>query len=73
LLSAEEPEVVSDAVDLYLADKIFPADGDLASDRVQQTIQFSAPAGGFKHVRGPDDVVDRRYLDAVLVARRKPK
>jgi ABC-type nitrate/sulfonate/bicarbonate transport system substrate-binding protein len=73
LLSAEEPEVVSDAVDLYLADKIFPADGDLATDRVQQTIEFSAPAGGFKHVRGPDDVVDRRYLDAVLAARRKPK
>lgn len=72
-LSAEDPEVVSDAVDMYLGEKIFPADGDLAPERVQQTITFSAPAGGFKRIQGPADVVDRRYLDEVLAAHGKPK
>jgi ABC-type nitrate/sulfonate/bicarbonate transport system substrate-binding protein len=72
-LSAEEPAVVADAVDQYLAEKIFPEDGDLAADRVQQTITFSAPAAGFKHIRTVGDVVDRQYLDAVLAARGKAK
>jgi ABC-type nitrate/sulfonate/bicarbonate transport system substrate-binding protein len=72
-LSAEDPSVVSDAVDLYLRDKIFPEDGGLAAERVQQTIDFSAPTGGFKHVRAPADVVDRRFLDAVLASRVKSK
>ena len=72
-LSAEDPTVVSDAVDVYLRDKIFPQDGGLAPERVQQTIDFSAPTGGFKHVRAPADVVDRSYLDAVLATRGKGK
>ena len=68
VLSAVEPEVVSDAVDLYLRGKVFPADGDLAPAHVQQTIDFSAPKDGFKRVQKPADIVDRRYLEAALSA-----
>lgn len=72
-LPAGEAAAVAEAATQYLADGIFPSDGGLAPDIVQQTIKLSAPAGGFKRISKPADVVDRQYLDAVLATRKQSK
>lgn len=72
-LPAGDPAAVEEAAQQYLTERIFPIDGDLPPDVVQQTIRFSAPASGFKRISKPSDVVDRQYLDDVLATRKKAK
>lgn len=66
ILPEIDPEVLALLAEEYAAQEIFPADGDLAEEQTQYTLDFFAEAGAFENVGGFDDIADRSYLDAVL-------
>lgn len=64
-----DPALIPPIVEEYLDKEIFPPDGDLQEERVQQTVDFFSEAGGFENVGSADDVTDRSYLEEVLAER----
>lgn len=64
-----DPELIPPIVEEYLDKEIFPPDGDLQEERVQQTVDFFSEAGGFENVGSADDVTERTYLEEVLAER----
>lgn len=66
ILPEIDPEVLALLAEEYAAQEIFPADGDLAEEQTQYTIDFFSEAGEFQNVGGFDDIADRSYLDGVL-------
>ena len=66
LLPEIDPEVLGLLANEYAEKEIFPADGDLAEEQTQYTLDFFAEAAEFTNVGSYADVADRTYLDAAL-------
>ena len=70
LLGEVDPEALPVIVDAFLEAEVWPRDGDLSDEAVQQTIDFFNNDGeAFTNIKGAADVVDRRILDEVLTTR----
>ncbi|MEQ9811880.1 MAG: ABC transporter substrate-binding protein [Azospirillaceae bacterium] len=70
LLGEIDPEVLPDIVNAFIEARIWPTDGDLSDESVQQTIDFFNNDGEpYATIESPDDVVDRTLLDEVLANR----
>jgi ABC-type nitrate/sulfonate/bicarbonate transport system substrate-binding protein len=69
LLGEVDPEVLPAVVNAFVEARIWPVDGDLSDDSVQQTIDFFNNDGeAFVNIDSADAVVDRTALDEVLAA-----
>lgn len=66
LLPQIDPALLPTIVQTFVEYAIWPVDGDLSAESVQQTIDFFAAGAPFANITSADQVVDRTYLDAVL-------
>jgi len=67
LLPEVDPAVLPTLVQAFVQAQIWPVDGGLSPDAVQQTINFFNRSNDpFKRIARPEDVADRSILDAVL-------
>ena len=65
-LPQADPEILEAVAMEYLEFEVFPPDGDLSEELVDQTLSFFAEAGGFENVGGFADHANRSYLEDVL-------
>lgn len=63
------PAPLTAAAEAYLEAGMYPTNGGLDMDRIEETVEFAEPEGGYGTIKGPDDVVDRGLLDEVLESR----
>lgn len=70
LLGEIDPEVLPAIVGAFVEAGVWPVDGDLSAESVDQTIAFFNNDGeAFETIKSAADVVDRTALDEVLAAR----
>jgi ABC-type nitrate/sulfonate/bicarbonate transport system substrate-binding protein len=70
LLGEINPEVLPNIVDTFLTARVWPTDGGLSEESVQETIDFFNNDGEpYANITSPKDVIDRTILDEVLSSR----
>lgn len=69
LLPEVDPELLPEIAELYIENEIWYRDGDLTDESVQESIDFFDATANYENVTGPEDIVDRTYLDEVLADR----
>jgi ABC-type nitrate/sulfonate/bicarbonate transport system substrate-binding protein len=65
-LESVDADLLADVIDPWLANEVFPADGDLEDDQLQFTYDFFAEITPYESLTDPTTIVDRTALDEVL-------
>ncbi|MBD0413900.1 ABC transporter substrate-binding protein [Oryzicola mucosus] len=70
LLGEVDPEALPPIIEAFTAAKVWPVDGGISDQAVQQTIDFFNSDGQpFEKIKTPADVIDRGPLDKVLAGK----